>query len=101
MRWSLPDPKRPADLLGRILRDARSLASRSETDRALKAALGPELAAHCRIAGMSGGRLLVAVDSAPLYAELRGFRAEEVRRRLNEQLGGRKVVELSFRPGSA
>ncbi len=95
------EPKKPSDLLGRILKDARTVATRSDTERALELALGPELSPHCRIVGMSAGRLLVEVDSAPLYAELRGFRAEEIRNAVNEHLSSRKVAEIAFRPGRA
>ena len=43
--------------------------------------------------------LIVEVDSAPLYAELKGFRCEEIRQAMNERLGGRKLGHISFRPG--
>lgn len=92
------DPKKPSDFLGRILRDAKTLATRSETQRALDEVLGEEMAAHCRIAGMSAGKLIVDVDSAPLYAELRGFRCEEIRLAMNERLDGRQLGHISFRP---
>jgi hypothetical protein len=93
------DPKRPSDFLGGILRDAKNLATRSETQKALTAVLGDEIAIHCRIAGMSAGKLIVEVDSAPLYAELKGFRSEEIRQAMNERLGGRKLGHITFRPG--
>jgi hypothetical protein len=95
------EAKRPADFLGRILRDARSLATRCETEEALASVLGDEAAAHCRIAGMSAGRLVVEVSSAPLYAELRGFRGEEIRLAMNERLQGRKLGHIAFRPGGS
>ncbi len=99
MRWMVRDPKRPSDFLGGILRDAKNLATRSETQRVLAEVLGDEIADHCRIAGMSAGRLIVAVDSAPLYAELKGFRSEEIRLAMNERLKGRKLGHITFRPG--
>jgi len=98
MRCMVRDPKKPSDFLGHILRDAKNLATRSETQKALDAVLGEEMAAHCRIAGMSAGKLIVDVDSAPLYAELRGFRSEEIRLAMNERLDGRKLGQISFRP---
>lgn len=99
MRCAVREPKRPSDFLGRILKDARTVATHSDTERALGSVLGADAAAHCTITGMSAGKLIVEVDSAPLYAELRGFRGEDVRRALNEQLNGRKVGQITFRPG--
>ena len=98
MRWIVKDPKRPSDFLGHILRDAKNLATRSDTQRALTSVLGEEMAAHCRIAGMSAGKLIIEVDSAPLYAELKGFRSEEIRHAMNERMGGPKLGHITFRP---
>ena len=101
MSGALPEPKRPSDLLGHVLRQARSVATRSDTQRALDRALGEPLAEHCRVAGLRAGRLIVEVDSAPLYAELQGFRRDEVREAMNQQLSGAKVTEITFRPSRA
>ena len=99
MRGVLAGPKRPSDFLGAILRDARTLAARAEVSEALASVLGPDLAPHCRIAGMSAGRLIVEVDSAPLRAELHGFRREAIRDGMNALLPKRKVAEIVFRMG--
>ena len=94
----MPEPKRPADLLRGILRDARAAAARAPTARLLAEILEQTAAGHCRVASERGGRLLVDVDSAPLFAELQTFRREEIRRALNERLGGsRAFAELTFR----
>src|SRR5262249_9354987 len=94
----MPEPKRPVDLLRGILREARAAAARAPTARLLAAVLERGAAEHCRIASERGGRLLVDVDSAPLFAELQSFRREEIRRALNERLGpSRKFGELTFR----
>jgi hypothetical protein len=85
-------------LLGGILRQARAAVAHAEVAQALAHALG-ELAAHCTIAGMRSGRLIIEVDSAPLLAELRGFRREEIRQAMNQRLSARQVGELVFRMG--
>ena len=95
------EPKRPSDLLGGILRDVRSVAGRSEASQALEKAVGPDLAEHCQVVHQNGGRVIVEVDSAPLYSELQGFRREEIRHAMNERITGRKVTELTFRIGVA
>jgi len=99
VRNPVKGPERPSDLLGGILKEARSIAAHSEVTAALLGVLGPELAAHCRVTGMHGGKLNVDVDSAPLYSELRGFRCQQILAAMNERLEGRKVTEVSFRMG--
>ena len=49
--------------------------------------------------GFRDGKLTLEIDSAPLFAELSGFRREEIRARLNEQLPLRQVAQLQFRLG--
>ncbi len=44
-------------------------------------------------------KLVVEVDSSPLYAELSGFRREEIRTRMNELLTNKKIAQITFRMG--
>jgi len=72
---------------------------RARYARALEHAVGPELAARLHVLGKRAGRLWVEVDSAPLYAELCGFRREQVRTACNELLEDDPIAELVFRMG--
>ena len=51
--------------------------------------------------GFRSGRLTIEVCSAPLYAELRGFRAEDLRSAMNERLENRKIARIEFRMGES
>ena len=93
------EPNRPSDFLGRILKEARTVANHADTERALAMVLGSEAAEQCAVVGMSAGKLIVEVNSAPLFAELKGFRGEEVRQELNERLSGKTIGQITFRPG--
>lgn len=90
-------PKRPADFLPGILREFGSQARRAELREALVKCLTPEQAELCRVTGFRAGRLTVEVDSAPLYAELSGFRAEELRQQMNESVTRHKIAQIRFR----
>ncbi len=93
------DPLKPEDLLRGILKDARGDLKRTEFREALDEILGLEIAKHCHVRGFRSGKLVVEIDSAPLYAEFRGFRAEEIRLAINERLSKQKVALLVFRMG--
>jgi len=90
------DPKKASELFGGILAHARDVAKHGWVEQALSAILGETVASHCRVAGFSGGRLVIDVDSAPLFAELAGFRREEIRNELNERFAG-KFADIAFR----
>jgi hypothetical protein len=92
-------PKRPADLLPGILEALGTSARRAEFSAALESCLHPAEAALCRVLGFRGGCLTVEVDSAPLYAELTGFRAEDLRLAMNDKIKTDKIARLKFRPG--
>ncbi|MEM7204236.1 MAG: DUF721 domain-containing protein [Planctomycetota bacterium] len=94
-------PKPAADFLDAILRDASTAAARQPTMQILVELLGERDAAHCRPVSERGGRLVIEVDSAPLFAELHGFRREEVRLAMNERLKSRKFADVVFRLDSA
>ena len=95
----MSDPKRVSDLLKGIIRDVKSDARRSDLVQALEQVLGPDQAPHCVVRGFRQGILTVEVDSAPLYAELTGFRREEIRERMNENLSTKKIAQINFRMG--
>ena len=93
------DPKPAADFLRDILKQAGTGKSRRVYLDALETILGSELAPHVQILGCRKGRLVVELDSAPLYAELSGFRKEELRQRINELVPDQPIAELTFRLG--
>ena len=95
----MSEPRRAADLLKEVLRSAQTQASRRELNRALASALKPTKAKHCWVAGFRAGKLVVEADSAPLYAELTGFRREAIRLAMNERLEKQKIAQLLFRMG--
>lgn len=94
------DPKKPADLLGAILREAGATPARARIRRAVAAALD-EAADHVSVRSFRGGKLVLEVDSAPLFAELRSFGQESLRKRINEALDGGGVAQITFRMGGA
>ena len=55
-----------------------------------------ELAAHTRVKGYAQGVLDVAVDSAPLRAELQGFSAHSLARALSATREGADVASIRF-----
>ena len=93
----MAEPKRAAEFLGDILRAAGATPQRVRVREALDRILGPDLGERCSVSGLRAGRLVLEVDSAPLYAELRGFAGEDLRRRLNDTLDDVKISEIVFR----
>ena len=81
------------------MKDLRKQGSTLSLTHALVESLGCEQAAHCHVVGFRNGRLVVEVDSAPLFAELSSFRREELRLAINERLPVPKVTQLTFRMG--
>ena len=65
--------------------------------RVFDAVVGEDVAASCEIMGFRNGTLHVAVESAPMFAELAAFRAEPIRESMNEQLVSPKVARIVFR----
>ncbi len=95
----MPEPKPAGDFLRDILQQAGRSKGRSAYNRALDDILAPALRPHCQIIGCRGGRLVVEVDAAPLFAELSGFRREEIRERINQLLPEQPIAQLTFRLG--
>lgn len=92
-------PRSVGDFLPGILRDLGQERRRRALQEALEHAVGESAAPACRVAGLRGGRLVVEVASAPLFAELRGFRSDEVRQAINTELGRPEVATILFRMG--
>ena len=91
-------PTQISDLLPDILRQAKQDASRTPYQEALEEVLGTEHAARCAVLRLRSGTLTIAVDSAPLLAELRAFRSEELREGINAHLDTPRVARIVFRP---
>lgn len=92
-------PRSVGDFLPSLLRDLGHKRKRLELQEALEHAVGATAAPSCHVAGLRAGRLVVEVASAPLFAELRGFRADEVRQAINTELGRPVVSQILFRMG--
>lgn len=95
----MSDPRHAGEFLRQILQQTGRDKARSGYSRALDAALSPAHRPHCQVVGCRGGRLVLEVDSAPLFAELSGFRREELRLRINELLPEQPIAQLTFRLG--
>lgn len=95
----MPEPRPAGDFLRDILRQAGTAKSRSAYREALDEILSPTLRSHCHVVGCRAGRLVLEVDSAPLFAELSGFRREEMRLRINELVPNQPIAQLTFRLG--
>lgn len=92
----MTQPRPARDLLRGILADVGSRSQRDRLTRALHAAIG-DSASGCEVLALRGGRLHVSVGSSPLFAELCGFRADAIRRAMNEQLHDCKISKIVFR----
>ena len=93
------EPRPAGDFLRDILKQAGTGKSRRVYRDALDQLLGEQMASHCQILSTRASKLVVEVDSAPLYAELSGFRREELRQRINELAPDRPIAQLTFRLG--
>lgn len=95
----MSQPQRASDLIKGILASARSSASRLALNEGLEKVLGPELSKHCQVLSFRAGKLILQVDSAPLYADLSGFRSEEIREGINHSLDKQQIAQIVFRMG--
>ncbi len=95
----MPEPRRASDLLPDILARVKTSAGRGKLTEALASVLGDELMKYCHVRSFRAGKLVVEIDSAPLFAELSGFRSEEIRSALNERLAKQKIARLQLRMG--
>lgn len=95
----MAEPQRAADFLRDILKQAGTSKQRSAYHDALDEILAPRLRPHCQVVGCRAGKLTLEVDSAPLFAELSGFRREEIRQRINQLVPTQPIAQLSIRLG--
>ena len=94
-----PEPRPAGDFLRDILQQAGKSKSRRVFHEALDQILSPTLRPHCQIVGCRAGKLVIEVDSAPLYAELSGFRRDEIRLRINQLVPNQPIAQLTIRLG--
>ena len=92
----MSDPRPAGDFLRDIIQQAGTGKSRRDYLEAIEQILGATLAPHCQVVSCRAGRLVIEVDSAPLYAELSGFRREEIRLRVNSLLVTGSVKRIFF-----
>ncbi|MCA8949905.1 MAG: DUF721 domain-containing protein [Planctomycetes bacterium] len=95
----MTDPQRAGELLRDILSEVGQGKRRNRFNRALDDVLSEAHRRHCQVVSFRGGKLVVEVDSAPLFAELSGFRREELRLSMNERLPEQPIAQLTFRLG--
>jgi hypothetical protein len=93
------EPQPIGDFLKGILRQTGRSSSRRAYDEALDKLLPQQHRDHCQIVGWRNNRLVVEVDSAPLFAELSGFRRESLRLAINELTPDQPIAQLTFRLG--
>jgi len=93
------EPKPAGDFLRDILRQAGRSKERSGYNEALDQILTEPQRPHVQVLGCRAGKLVLEVDSAPLFAELSGFRREEIRLRINQLLPEQPIAQLTFRLG--
>ena len=78
----------------------RLVARGPAASRGVEARGGEEIARHTRVIELSGGELLVEVDSSPLLNELSTYSREEILGSLQNLESFRGVRKLRFRAGS-
>ncbi|HZN56683.1 MAG TPA: DUF721 domain-containing protein [Planctomycetota bacterium] len=90
------------DILDRWLKTQKGprRATRESLSTCWKQVVGQEVAAHTRIVDLSGGELLVEVDSAPLLNELSTYLRQEIVESLHGTKEFRSIRSIRFRPGS-
>lgn len=95
----MPEPRPASDFLRDILRQTGRSKSRSAYSEALDEILSAAHRPHCEVVGCRAGKLVLEVDSAPLYAELSGFRRDEIRLRINQLVPDQPIAQLTLRLG--
>ncbi len=74
--------------------------ARLHLEKAWAAAVGPEQAAHTRVAGWRRGTLEVEVDNAVLMQELAHFHKRRLLEQLRSSLAGTTLIDLRFKAGT-
>ena len=95
----MPDPRHAGDFLRQIVRQVGRQRAGGAFADALDRVLSPAVRPHCEVMGFRDGKLTLEVDSAPLFAELSGFRREELRLAINALVQNQQVAQLQFRLG--
>ena len=95
----MAEPERAGDFLKAILAEAGQGRKRNRFRVALDEVLPENQREHCQVVSFRAGKLVIEVDSAPLFAELSGFRREELRLAMNEHLPEQPIAQLTFRLG--
>ena len=93
------EPQKAKDFLRAIVREVGQKKSRDVFDQALDSILAEHQRGSVQVMGFRDGKLTLEVSSAPLFAELTGFRREEIRKRINEAVPQKQVANLQFRLG--
>ena len=99
MMVAMAEPKPAGDFLRDILQQAGRSKARSAYADALDQLLPEAQRSHCQIVGCRGGKLVVEVDSAPLFAELSGFHRDTLRLQINQLVPAQPIAQLTFRLG--
>ena len=95
----MAEPRPAGDFLRDILRQVGRQQHRRAYNDALDRVLSPTLRPHCQVVGCTRGKLVLEVDSAPLFAELSGFRREELRLAINQFVPEQPIAQLHIRLG--
>jgi predicted nucleic acid-binding Zn ribbon protein len=92
-------PKKIGDLLAAVLarRGYGNATAQLELERTWKLVAGDRIAKQTRVGSFRRGVLEVLVDSAPLLAELDGFRKEELLQALADRVEHSTISSLRFR----
>ncbi len=87
------------DVLKGFLRESGlgSHLSRAAITKAWRDACGPELARRTRVVGFKNGELVVEVESAAHFQELKAFRGDECVQAANQILRAPRIRRASFR----
>ena len=93
-RESIPLGRAVGDWLGESGLLAES--ARAELERAWTRAVGKGVASQTRLVGLRRQELWVEVTSAPLRAELEGFRKTELLSALREHYRRRYIADIRF-----
>src|SRR5205823_12190289 len=97
-----PGPESLGEILSRLFaaRGWGRRQGRLHLERAWAEAVGPEFAAHTRVAGLRRGVLEVEVDSAVLLQELAHFHKRRLLQELRTRLPDTKLNDLRLRNGA-
>lgn len=92
-------PRKIGDILGAVLarRNYGQLTAQMELEKSWRSVAGEQVAKLTTIGPIRRGVLEILVDSAPLLAELEGFRKEELTEAMSAQVTHSKITGIKFR----